>query len=742
MGQRLFLVKVFLLMVFYCSAQKEFTIIDADTNEPLLGATVIQGNAIYSSNLKGEVALDENLPITIEYIGYKSITYDDLSSIEEVVSMYKTNQLLKTAVVTGSKYERSVERSTVSIDVIKPQYVESINAISVDEIMERMPGVQMVDGQVNIRGGAGFSYGAGSRVMLLINGLPALQPDAGFVNWSDIPVENIAQVEILKGASSTLYGSSAMNGIVNVLTGYPTAEPKTEAVVSYIAYDAPSRESFQWWEDTPTAVSASILHKRKIKKLDLSTSAFYYSIDSYNQFTYQDRLRYTLETRYRYSDRLNFGLNLNVNWNEGSNFFLWGARGGHWGSESTAAAGKRFRYTVDPFLTFVDNHGGQHKVNSRFYHIDNDNNLDQSNSSNNYFVEYQYLKSLDALNLDITAGTVYSLLVTNSALFNDQEFRARNYALYVQAEQKPIEDLTFTAGIRYEYNSLNTPEFFLGDTIQDIGRRDGALISRVGANYKLTEGTFLRASWGQGYRFPTITERYISTTFESFNIFPNVNLKPEQGWTAEIGIKQGMQLGSFQAFLDVSRFWQQYDDMIEFVFTQNMAGIGFQGQNIGNTSINGYEFNLGGQSEVLGTTIRFFGGYTYIEPKYRDFDDNELLQNSLSSEGPENILKYRTRHNVKFDAEIDIKGIKLGANIEQTSHMVNVDAQLEGFNGIGQYRDANDEGFRLLSFRLGYEWNDLSLTLNLKNALNIEYTQRPGLLEETRNLGVRLAYSL
>ncbi len=722
--------------------QVEVIVVDDDTDEPLVGATVIQGGAIMSTDVNGLVTVGDNIDFVIEYIGYDSFIYSTDDLFENKISLNRTEQLLKTAVITGSKYERSLERSTVSIDVIKPQYIESINAIAVDEILERMPGVQMVDGQVNIRGGAGFSYGAGSRVMLLINGLPALQPDAGFVNWTDIPVENIAQVEILKGASSTLYGSSAMNGIINVRTGYPTATPKTEAVVSYISYDTPSRASFKWWEEAPCAVSASILHKRKIRKLDVSTSAFYYSLDSYNQFTYQDRFRYTLETRYRYSDRLNFGINLNMNWNEGSTFFLWGPRGGHWGSESTAAAGKRFRYTIDPYVSYIDQYNGQHKINSRFYHIDNDNNLDQSNSSNNYYVEYQYLKSLDALHLDITAGMVYSLLITNSALFNDQEFRARNNAVYIQAEQNPIEDLTLTAGIRYEYNSLNTPEFFLGDTIQDIGRRDGALISRIGANYKLSEGTFLRASWGQGYRFPTITERYISTTFESFNIFPNVNLKPERGWTAELGIKQGFAFGGFKAYVDISRFWQEYDDMIEFVFTQDAAGIGFQGQNIGNTRINGYEIHLASQSKILGIPIRMFGGYTYIDPEYRDFDDNELLQNSLSSEGPENILKYRTRHNFKFDTEIEIKGIKLGANIEQTSHMINVDAQLEGFNGIGQYRDANDEGFRLLSFRLGYEWNDLSLTLNLKNALNIEYTQRPGLLEEPRNLGVRLAYNM
>ena len=65
----------------------------------------------------------------------------------------------------------------------------------------------MVSSQPNIRGGSGWSYGAGSRVLLLVDDIPALQADAGLAQWDDIPVENIAQIEVVKGAASALYGS-------------------------------------------------------------------------------------------------------------------------------------------------------------------------------------------------------------------------------------------------------------------------------------------------------------------------------------------------------------------------------------------------------------------------------------------------------------------------------------------------------------------------------------------------------
>ena len=61
--------------------------------------------------------------------------------------------------------------------------------------MEQVPGVTIIDGQANIRGGSGFSYGAGSRVLLLVDDLPMLAADAGDIKWSFLPVENLEQVE-------------------------------------------------------------------------------------------------------------------------------------------------------------------------------------------------------------------------------------------------------------------------------------------------------------------------------------------------------------------------------------------------------------------------------------------------------------------------------------------------------------------------------------------------------------------
>ena len=160
--------------------------------------------------------------LNCSYMGYapfsKQITVVNGKTLTLNINMSEEVNVLKIVTKTASRFEQSVGKSSISIDVVKPDLVDNTNATKVDEVVDKVPGVTVVDGQANIRGGSGFSYGAGSRVLLLVDDLPLLTGDAGQPNWRDIPVENISQIEVVKGAASALYGSSALNGIINSLT--------------------------------------------------------------------------------------------------------------------------------------------------------------------------------------------------------------------------------------------------------------------------------------------------------------------------------------------------------------------------------------------------------------------------------------------------------------------------------------------------------------------------------------------
>ena len=118
--------------------------------------------------------------------------------------------------------EQKIEEITVSMEVIKPGLIENKNTTDIQTAMDQIPGVNITDGQANIRGGSGWSYGAGTRVLVMVDDMPLISGDAGQVQWKLIATENIHQVEVIKGAASALYGSSALNGIINIRTAFPS----------------------------------------------------------------------------------------------------------------------------------------------------------------------------------------------------------------------------------------------------------------------------------------------------------------------------------------------------------------------------------------------------------------------------------------------------------------------------------------------------------------------------------------
>ena len=117
--------------------------------------------------------------------------------------------------------------------------------------------------------------------------MPILQADAGFPNWDDVPIENIEQVEIIKGAASALYGSSALNGVINVRTAYAKSEPITKIATWGNMVMNPEDTAGVWWDSQPFTIGATVSHRRKIGKVDLVLGGFYLDQESHNQDTYK-----------------------------------------------------------------------------------------------------------------------------------------------------------------------------------------------------------------------------------------------------------------------------------------------------------------------------------------------------------------------------------------------------------------------------------------------------------------------
>lgn len=756
-------------------------IVDGKNNTPLISATVLLGEKGTISDLDG--AFELHVPagtyiLSVTYVGYEpfqeSITLTGGEERKIVIELVESANLLQTATITSGKHERALGEVTVSLDVLKPFLLENTNQTGLDGLLDKVPGVNLIGDQANIRGGSGFSYGAGSRVLLLIDDMPIYQADAGFPQWEDVPIENVEQVEVVKGAASALYGSSALNGIINVRTAYAKSEPETKFAPFYTFYDAPKNKSAKWWTDTRYTSGISLSHKRKVGKLDLVLGGYYYRNNSVQDSTMSRRGRVNMSTRYRITDRLSVGVNANVNKSKGTSFFFWKGIDSliYRPAPGVVSESQNLRYNIDPYLVYFDPANNRHRIQGRFFNVDNNtgtDEADQSNISQVYYSEYQFQRKMAKLDLVSTAGLVYTGTKVRAPLYGDTTFTSRNFAGYLQLEKRFFSRLNVSAGFRFEHNTVLTPEIInltngsvsIIDTIANGEIKESRPVFRIGTSYELNKSTYLRASWGQGYRFPTIAEKFIFTVFGGTPIRPNFDLKSETGWTAELGLRKGFSVDGFNGFLDFAAFWSEYQDMMEFNVVLALP-LYFQSQNVGDTRIRGLEASITGRGKIFGADFNILAGYTFINPQFQEwpsidsmkhpslqFKKTQAYKNALNSsicnpvDNCENILKYRYKHSVKVDFETTVRAFSLGVACEYNSFMKNIDEIFEAVivPGLRTFREEHKKGDLVVGFRAAYHLSEnLKGSFLLNNAFNREYSSRPGQLQPPRNFTLRVDY--
>jgi len=739
-----------LLFAMNSSGQKAVVqghVTDADSGGPLPGVNVV------ANSLNG-VSTDINGYYMLRMATGKHkflFTFLGFTPVTKVVSLQAGDTLtlniqlkpssfeLETMVVSAGKFEQRLSDVTVSMAIIQPAFIENTNTVNMETAINQIPGVDILDGQPGIRGGSGYSYGAGSRVLVLLNDLPILTADVGEVKWNFIPVENIEQVEILKGASSALYGSSALNGVINIRTAWPDEKPKTSINVFNGIYLKPRREELAWWWDkNPMFGGINISDSRKLGATDLVTGINAFSDAGYRQQNFEERIRANVRIRHRDQKvkGLTYGLGTNIQWQHNSDFFIWqnADSGAFLQKPDVVTPTRGFRLNADPWISFYDNNSNRHHLKTRYYKVYNrfNENPDKNNGSDLWYGEYQFQRSLlEDMNLTTGISGLYG--VTNANLYGDHY--NSTIGLFTQLDFKFLKKVSGSLGFRYEWYMLDNKD------------KESSPVLRAGLNYQVAKATFIRASFGQGYRFPSIAEKYTATSLGSLNIIPNPGLQSERGWSAEIGVKQGLDLGSWQGYFDVAGFWTEYNNMIEFVFgvwpddpnqPPTIYDIGFKSLNIGKARINGIDVGFTGKGRAGKVPVTLFAGYTYMNPI-------DLSSDTLSND----ILKYRYHHSLKGDVQVDIHKFGAGVSFLYNSFMERIDAAFEEpifgieiFPGMKSYRQLHNSGSVVIDLRLSYQLSSAaSFSILARNAFNEEYMGRPGDIQAPLNITGRLTVS-
>jgi outer membrane cobalamin receptor len=756
-----------LFLSIACPFLNAQTVVKGKVNDKLTGDGLI-GVAIIADSRTGAVSdINGNYSLTLSegkhalefrLLGYTSVNNNPVLKAGDTlilnITMATSARALDMVVVSAGKFEQKLGDVVVSMEVITPQLLESKNTTTIETIMDQVPGVNMTDGQANIRGGSGYTYGGGSRVLLLVDDIPLLSADAGDIKWNFLPIENLQQIEVLKGASSALFGASALNGVINIRTAYPTATPQTSIVIYSGIYDRPTDPTMVWWgKQNPLFKGTYFFHSRQIKNWDLTFGGNLYDNDGYRYDEPERRYRFNVNTRYRFKrvTGLSAGINFNYMDVSGGNFLLWqnGTSGVYLPLGGSTQHYNNVRFNVDPYITYFSKTGGRHSVHTRYYYTLNTNDTHQSSFGGLYYGDYQYQKHFEN-GLTFTGGITGTYSQIISQLYNTHY--SSNVAAYLQCDKKFFHKLTASIGVRaesYKMDSVQT-KFYIHNGRDTVAKLPFYPVMRIGLNYELAKATYLRASYGQGYRFPSVAEKYIKTAVGGIQIYPNTTLQPETGSSYEVGLKQGFQVSGFRGYFDIAAFQMVYHNMMEFTMgqwgnpnTDPFLGIGFKSNNIGNTQISGVDVSLEGEGTIGKIGVRALLGYTYINPISLDFN---LAKDSLTNSSKENVLKYRYKHIAKGDIEFSYKGFSVGFSMRYNSFMENIDQFFVNpffssvLPGIAEYRKNHPNGDLVFDNRISYQLSKMTrISLITNNMFDAEVSTRPGSVLPPRNFALQVS---
>lgn len=914
-------------IAFGANAQKVTGYIyDSKTSEPLVGVSVsykLRGDIKSTqsdSNGKYEIEVPaEGIILTYTYLGYKTVNHPlilaDKQVLEQNVLMSMQTEMLDEIVVSAGRYEQKLSEITVSMEVIKPEHIQRQDPRDLRAVLSSISGVDVNDKQPSIRSGSGWTYGVGSRSMILVDGMSILTPGVGEINWNTIPMENVQQVEVLKGASSVLYGSSALNGIINIRTKRPNIDPETNVNAYVGIYGSPDNKGYRWWsrefwkKDTypvepflrnslmygvrnPIYNGMELSHSRRIGNYDVSGGVNLFTDEGYRVGNYNKRMRVGGNLTHHSPNVpfLNYGFNVNFLSNEFGDFFLWRSDKEVYDRSPLANMGRQANIVyLDPFVNYTNpENGTSHKFKGRFYYksdaitesaqtkdileiardmgISDDhvsaimditkdpagalgqywnkwghnlipllekdltglvnaavglgqeifpkagqtdyvdliswlmNNIpsliegkDATNWALNtiapkkekastektysYYLDYQFSKKFRE-NSVLTTGVTYEHVGADSR--NTGKHESDNIGLFVQYDHKFFDKLSISVGSRLEYYRVDEHKREAETKIFGTKVPFKPVI-RGGLNYELADYTFLRASFGQGYRYPSITEKFIIKNIGGVGAYPNSNLKPEHGFNAEVGLKQAYKFGPFMGFIDVAAFYTEYKDMIEFnvgvinpdqskdyPFVTNlrqvgdilasgyMPQIGVKFSNVGRAQIYGIDLSINGFCEISNQAKFMYSlGYVYTEP--RDLDAKATNREEAAStdifdfkskSNTSKYLKYRQKHSAKATLDLQWERFTIGTNLSWKSKTLAVDYFLADerpigtmekpepdimnhvrsliFGDIDGYWKKNNKDYFVMDLRLGAKvTNQVDLQCIISNIFNKEYSTRP-----------------
>lgn len=180
---------------------------------------------------------------------------------------------LDQVVVTATRTQQSIREVPASVSVLSREQIEQSTATTVDQLLQGIPGVYAARMDASSPNRIAQTYTRGlpgnSRTLVLLDGIPMNVLYDGQVDWSQLSTQDIERVEVVRGASSGLYGANAMGGVINVISRSPEAGESTR-----LAAETGSMNSQRY----------QAAHAHSFGGTSVRLSASHYSSDGYNMW--------------------------------------------------------------------------------------------------------------------------------------------------------------------------------------------------------------------------------------------------------------------------------------------------------------------------------------------------------------------------------------------------------------------------------------------------------------------------
>ncbi len=696
--------------------------------QPLPGTVQLVGSALARvADARGRYRLE--LPpgrviVRIGYIGYRSVedtlTLSPGDSVERVYRLVAVAFELQPTIVTAAKRSQLLDQSTTSVALVSDTDLAHRAVETVDEAVNRAPGVLFLNGQVNIRGSSGFVEGLGSRVLLLVDGVPANQGDRGGIDWDMVPLADVARVEVVKGAGSSLYGSAALGGVVNIITREIPLGFHARLRATGGAYANPPFDVWRFRDYTGAleGLDGTASYGRGPLRGSLTLGGRH--SDGYRE---QDRSdQWEMSGKAEWLPRPGTRVTTSGAWtsHQYQVFPTWCVATALPGARPCDTRGQAFQ----PFLIDSSGAGSYTRSNKGYFtatldrtvstHFSwqargswlrthfTDVNPDDWAVSNRLGAELRGV-GRNASGRVATAGVEAARSDVTSDIFG--QHTQNQLGLYGEVEQL-LGRTRLTAGTRVDYLDV------------DGSNATGVLSPRVGLVFPSRVGTW-RASVGRGFRAPTLAERYVNTQAFGFEVIPNPGLHPETAWSFEAGNSAAL---SSWGRLDAALFWTEARRLLEPTFVRVVDSVTkdtaqkIQIQNVSRARLRGLDASLAVTPlPALTATI------AYLFLNARDVADDSLLA-------------FRPKHLLTLSADYRWRTLSVGGDFRYTSRIERI--ELEPVFG----RDPRVSA-KVLDLRAGWQQGSLTARLLVTNALNYIYNLVPRTLEPVRTASVVLTWT-